>query len=115
MEYNLAKVPLNQEKPFVDVSRKYVDENGNIVAGVLGKMYGWNCVAIDILWVDSEYRGNGIGSKLLSEVEELARGKGEELIQQDTFDFQAKDFYLKQLQAKVHLPGRWSCFYKDKY
>ena len=59
-------------------------------------MYGWNCVAIDILWVDCVNRKKGIGSKLLAEVEELARGKGAQLIHLDTFDFQAKDFYIKQ-------------------
>ena len=96
MEYNLAQVALAQEKAFIDISRKYVAGNGNIVAGILGKMYGWNCAEVDILWVDSNYRGKGIGSKLLHAVEYLVKEKGGQLIHLDTFDFQAKDFYIKQ-------------------
>ena len=36
-----------------------------------------------------------MGEKLLKEVEKIAINQGCELIHLDTFDFQAKDFYLK--------------------
>lgn len=58
-------------------------------------MYCWNVVAIDIIWVDEQYRGQGLGSILLGDVEREAMEKGCHLVQLDTFDFQAKGFYEK--------------------
>ncbi len=48
-----------------------------------------------MLWVDEAHRGKGYGSILLEEVEKIAKEKECTLIHLDTFDFQAKDFYLK--------------------
>lgn len=58
-------------------------------------MYCWNCLYIDALWVKDEYRKSGLGAKLLNEVEKIAKGKNCYLVHLDTFDFQAKDFYVK--------------------
>lgn len=95
VEYNLSQVSPMQEFRFRDVSRKIVDEDGKIVAGVIGKLNAWNCLHIDFLWVDREYRKKGLGSKILSEVEAVSKEYGCYLVYLDTFDFQAKGFYLK--------------------
>ena len=95
VEYNLSKVPLKQEVSFLWINRVIKDKNGEIIAGILSKMYCWNCLYIDVLWVKEEYRKDGLGSKLLKEVEKIAKEKGCYLIHLDTFDFQAKDFYIK--------------------
>lgn len=95
VEYNLSKVPAEQENLFININRKITDNNGNIIAGCIAKMYCWNVMYIDTLWVDEGYRSQGLGSKLLAEVESLAKEKGCYLIHLDTFDFQAKDFYIK--------------------
>ena len=95
VEYNLSKVPLKQEESFLWINRIIEAKNGNIIAGVLSKMYCWNCLYIDSLWVEEGYRKEGLGSKLLMEVEKIAKEKGCYLIHLDTFDFQAKDFYIK--------------------
>ncbi|EPS52323.1 acetyltransferase [Clostridium botulinum A1 str. CFSAN002368] len=58
-------------------------------------MYCWNCIYIDVLWIKEEYRKDGLGTKLLKEVEKIAKEKDCHLIHLDTFDFQAKDFYIK--------------------
>lgn len=91
--YNFSQVPLIQGK-YIDVSRKIVDKDGNIIAGLLGAMY-WRCMYIDILWVDENYRKKRLGSRLLNEVEKFAKENECHLVHLDTFDFQAKDFYLK--------------------
>ena len=72
-----------------------VDENGNIIGGCLAEVYCWNIMFIDILWFDEAYRKQGLGSQMLQEMERIAGEKNCTLIHLDTYDFQAKDFYLK--------------------
>lgn len=95
VEYNFSQVPPVQDYRFMDVSRKIVDENGTIVAGILGKLNAWGCLHVDLLWVDVAHRKAGVGSKILKEVENISKANGCHLVHLDTFDFQAKDFYLK--------------------
>ncbi|MGF0032060.1 GNAT family N-acetyltransferase [Bariatricus sp. SGI.154] len=93
--YNLTKVPSEQEELLLDLSRKAVNEEGKIIGGIIAKMYCWNCVYVDSLWVSEESRGNGLGRTLLQDVEADARLNQATLIHLDTFDFQAKEFYEK--------------------
>ena len=95
VKYNLSKVPKTQEIEFIDIRKKIVDENKNIIGGCLAKMYCWNVMYIDVLWIDDAYRKQGLGERLLREIEQIARDKKCSLIHLDTFDFQAKDFYVK--------------------
>lgn len=95
VEHNLEQVPKTQEKEFVDLSRKIIDENGNMIGGIVGRMYCWHVAYIDLFWVDKNHRKAGLGSQLLTEVETYAKNMGCYLIHLDTFDFQAKDFYVK--------------------
>ena len=53
-------------------------------------------IYIDALWVKEEYRNTKIGSQLLTEIEETAKEYDCHMVHLDTFDFQAKDFYIKQ-------------------
>ncbi|MDS1004496.1 GNAT family N-acetyltransferase [Clostridium sporogenes] len=95
VEYNLSKVPVKQQDTFLWINRVVEDTKGEIIAGILSKIYCWNCMYIDALWVKEEYRKDGLGTKLLKEVEKIAKDKNCNLIHLDTFDFQAKDFYIK--------------------
>ena len=95
VEYNLSQVKSEQEENFIDLSMKVVEDD-KIIAGIITKMYCWNIVYVDTLWVDPDYRGRRIGEKLLIMLENEAKLKGAKLVHLDTFDFQAKDFYLKQ-------------------
>ena len=95
VEYNLSKVPIIQESSFIWINRVVMGTNGDVIAGINSKMYCWNCLYINVLWVKEEYRKEGFGSKILNEIEKVAKDKGGYLIHLDTFDFQAKDFYLK--------------------
>ena len=96
VEYNLSKVPAKQKVLFEILDKKITDDNGNIIAGCVAKIYCWNVAYIDALLVDETYHGKGLGAKLLAEVENTAKEKSCYLIHPDTFDFQAKDFYEKQ-------------------
>lgn len=96
VEYNLSKIPKTQNIAFETLGKKVIDSKGKIIAGCLAKIYCWHIVYVDILWVDENFRGQGIGNKLLKAVENTAKEKGCYLIHLDTFDFQAKDFYLNR-------------------
>lgn len=95
VEYNLSKVPFPQEKAFIPLNRVIKDKDGNVLAGINSVLYCWNCLQVDVLWVKEEFRKEGYGSILLNEVEKIAKEKGCKLVHLDTFDFQAKDFYIK--------------------
>ncbi|GFZ33288.1 N-acetyltransferase [Clostridium zeae] len=95
VEYNLSKVAFTQEQSFIPINRVIKGLNGEILAGINSVLYCWNCLYVDVLWVKEEYRKEGYGSILLKEVEKVAKEKGCKLSHLDTFDFQAKDFYLK--------------------
>ncbi|RII34100.1 GNAT family N-acetyltransferase [Clostridium chromiireducens] len=95
VEYNLSKVPFTKEHSSISINRVIKDLNGDALAGINSQLYFSNCLHVDVLWVKEEYRKEGYGSVLLNEVEKIAKEKGCNLIHLDTFDFQAKDFYLK--------------------
>lgn len=95
VEYNSSKVPFTQDPPFISINRVIKGASGEVLAGINSLLYCWKCLYIDVLWVKDEYRNEGYGSVLLNEVERIAKEKGCNLIHLDTFDFQAKDFYLK--------------------
>ena len=92
VEYNLSQVPPEQITLFDTLDKKITDDNGRIIAGCIARMYRWNVAYVDTLWVDSEYRGKGLGAKLIAKIEKTAKTKGCYLIHLDTFDFQAKSF-----------------------
>lgn len=95
VEYNLSRVPLEQKEAFININRVIKNDEGKIIAGINSRMYCWNCLYIDSLWVHKDYRKEKLGTKLIKEIEKVSKSKGCRLIHLDTFDFQAKDFYLK--------------------
>lgn len=70
------------------------DEN-DIIAGINSCLYLEEVLRIGALFVDERYRGKGIGSTLLKQVEDEAKTVGARVARLDTFEFQALDFYLK--------------------
>ncbi|MES2216905.1 MAG: GNAT family N-acetyltransferase [Pseudomonadota bacterium] len=95
-EFNAQMVPRTQAESIIFVDFSLKDNNGAIVGGINALAYGWKVIFVNVLWIDKRYRHGGYGSRLLLQVEEEAVKMGCHLIHLDTFDFQAKDFYLKQ-------------------
>jgi len=56
-------------------------------------MTGWDWLHVEILWVDEKYRGEGIGSALLTAAETVARKRGCIGSCLTTSCFQAPAFY----------------------
>jgi len=90
-QVNFTQTPLYKELNFV-----IKDANDQIIAGISSELYLWNICFIDVLWVEEDHRGNDYGTMLLAKVEDEAKKQGCPLVHVDTFDFQAKDFYIKQ-------------------
>ena len=92
-KFNNAQLSFNgtleQKKSFV------IKEGDKIIAGVTSCIYLEEILYVYLLFVDENYRHQGLGSQLLQKAEDEARAIGAKLAHLDTFDFQAKDFYLK--------------------
>ena len=54
-----------REHAYISICKKAIDENGKLIAGILGGVDGWDNPEIDALWVDESCRRQGIGSALL--------------------------------------------------
>ena len=55
----------------------------------------WGGLEIKNIWIHEDYRKRGIGTEFLLHSEQETKRKGAIKSILDTFDFQAKDFYLK--------------------
>ena len=93
--FNKNQVPFTQDEGFINLSFNIKDEDGLVIAGINSLIYCWKILYIDVLFVDESHRGQQLGSRLLKKVESDAKEMGVSLSHLDTFDWQAKDFYLK--------------------
>lgn len=50
---------------------------------------------IDVLWCNEQYRKQGIGTTIITMIDDAAKNKGLPKIFVDTYEFQAQDFYKK--------------------
>jgi ribosomal protein S18 acetylase RimI-like enzyme len=76
------------EAPFSVIARA-----GDAVAGGLAGSSHWGWCYIRQLWVHADWRRRGLGRRLLSETETLARARGCVGLYVDTFDPDAASFY----------------------
>ena len=91
VDFNMPYFGCSPPKPFALYIK---DKESAIIAGITG-FYGKSSVQVDLMWVRENYRRQGIGRKLLHKLEFYALGKHCQIINLDTFDFQAKPFYEK--------------------
>lgn len=76
------------------------NDEGKVIGGLTGEMFN-NTVFVEYLWVDAEARTSGLGSKLISLLEEQVKPHGVTHLYLDTYSFQALDFYLRLGFEKV--------------
>lgn len=93
--YNKKCVPATQEPEVINI-HYVIKEQDTIIAGICADIYIWKILFISLLFVDENHRNKNLATLLLKRVEEEAKVMGATLVHLDTFDFQAKDFYLKQ-------------------
>lgn len=95
LEHNRISKPFEQDEPFISINRCVKDSNGKVLGGIVAYSVMWKILYIDTLWVDKSLRHGGIGSMLIKDVEKQAIEMGCHLSHLSTFDFQGKDFYIK--------------------
>lgn len=71
------------------------NDQGKIAAGIAGILYFHKCLYISAVFVHEDLRGQNIGMDLLKRIEDEAKERGVTVVHLDSFDFQAKDFYIK--------------------
>lgn len=91
-DFNLARLP--EQAPVERVELFAVNVNGETVGGLVGKTV-WSWFEIAALWVDEKLRRRGLGSQLLQTGEAEARRRGCMFARASTWEFQARDFYLR--------------------
>jgi len=78
--------------PFAVFAR---DDDGVVIGGVRAVAF-WNWLTIELLWLNDEHRGLGIGAKLMDKAEHFAMKNNYYLSLVETASFQAREFYEKQ-------------------
>lgn len=76
--YSDAFAPDESEE--TELNRKLVDADGNLIAGIVASVGCWFECDLDSLWVEESRRGQGLGSRLLREVEREAKEAGAYLV-----------------------------------
>lgn len=69
--------------------------NADEVVGILNAYTAFSEVYIDDIWIDSSYRNQGYGQKLIEALETHFKGQGFNNINLVTSHFQAPEFYKK--------------------
>ena len=90
VEYNWAKVSAVHDFEFI--GRKIQgDKDEPTAAGFAGVNF-WNIAFVEMLWVDEPYRNQGIGSRLLSDIEQEAKNNGACIVMIDARDWNVEFF-----------------------
>ena len=85
---------LEIKNPYIKINRKLVNDDGKVVAAIMAGVednIGW----IWKIWVDVEYRRQGLGTLLLKHFEKKAKEKGAtKILSEEIYDWNI-DFFLK--------------------
>ena len=87
-EAAVLAVGVGDEQEFAAIVR----DNGRIVAGASGAIWGGGC-QVHVVWVDERCRHGGLGRVLMEEVERQAGRRGCRLVMGLTYDVLVGDFY----------------------
>jgi GNAT superfamily N-acetyltransferase len=66
--------------------------DGTVVGGIAA-MVNWQWLSVNLVWVQEDLRGTGLGHQLLERIEEVGRRHGCTRAHLDTFSYQARPFY----------------------
>ena len=105
IEFLIEKLTSFNKKHLTDIARVpialwYKNEKGEIIGGISGNTFGkW--LRIKYMWVEESVQFSGVGSHLLLKIEEEAANRNCQFSFVDTYDFQARPFYLKNGYVEI--------------
>ena len=109
-EYSEAYEP---EYESVDFCKKLVDRDGNFAAGVIADVEKGAAGFVEALFVEEPLRGQGLGTRLLREVEALAQANGASMVLTSAGDwnvaFFRKNGYLPRGELR-DVPKGHDCY-----
>ncbi|MFD0699990.1 GNAT family N-acetyltransferase [Myroides pelagicus] len=95
VNFNQAMIPdlepIEAEVKFFAFAR---NQEGEVIGGIRATCY-WNTLHIKLLWLDQNYRGQGMGQQLLKQTEQFAPKHDCQKALVETTSWQAKPFYEK--------------------
>lgn len=91
-EHSINHKNVREKEAVQPINIIVTNDEGRWIGGITAEVY-WNWLEINDFWFDKKIRGNGLGSSLLSETEQVALGRGATKVMLTTFEFQARSFY----------------------
>lgn len=86
---------IQDKHPYIKLNRKLVNKDGKVIAGIFAGVDELDIGWIWKIWVDEEYRGQGLGTRLLKHYEKKAREKGAtKIVVEEIYDWNI-DFFTK--------------------
>lgn len=90
-DFCVGAVPDNHE--YITLSKKLVDKDGNTVAAIIAGIGEDDAADIDGVWVEEQYRDQGVGTYLMGETEREAKEKGAYVLLTGCCDWTAGFFF----------------------
>lgn len=90
--YNYGFVDEYPEQKYIRLDAR--DESGRLLGGLRGFVFLY-WLNVEVLFVEEDVRGTGLGSRLLAEAERQAIALGGKNAKLETFEWQARAFYIK--------------------
>ncbi len=95
-EFNNQHSPLHKqvraEGAVKPVHIMVVDADNQWQGGITGSLF-WNWLELDDFWLPDTIRGQGLGSSILTQIEQIGKEQGAIKVLVTTFEFQARTFY----------------------
>ena len=90
-------VPREVDADVEEFVLKVENENGEMIGGCIAEAYEyhWSRLLLEDLWVNEDYRHQGIGTVIIREAERIAREKGCRVVTLGTASYMARPFYEK--------------------
>ena len=110
---------VHEKHDYIKINRKLVDKDGKVVAAIMAGVNGIDIAWIWKIWVDEEYRNQGLGSLLIKHFEKKAKEKGAtKIVSEEIYDWNVGFFFKNGYKASGELkdlPKGHSSFvvYKD--
>ncbi len=92
VEYNWSQVPAAHD--FAYIGRRIPGDDGGPAAAGFARVNFWNIAFLEMLWVEEPRRNQGMGSRLLSDIEREAKKNGAYIVLADARDWNV-DFFRK--------------------